>query len=1189
MYLKLLEMSGFKSFANKTKLQFEPGMTAIVGPNGCGKSNVSDAVRWVLGEQSAKALRGSSMEDCIFNGTDSRKPVGLAEVNITFADCEGMLETEFHEVTVTRRVDRSGAGQYYINKTACRLKDIQRLFMGTGIGTTSYSLMEQGRIDRILSARPEDRRAVFEEASGITKFKADKKEAIRKLEHTEANLLRLSDVIREVKRQIGSLQRQAGKARRYKAYREEMRSLDVFATRERLKEADREIRAIAQNIARHDGGIRAARNEVDEMEEGNRSMRESLMRTEREIGGFMEAGVQAQSRLDHTHELIRMNRQRIGEYRALSERDGREIETLRGQIEEHRNLLGEQAERVQAAEAQRTEAESELRRAAEALESRRRETDAVREQVEKLRADAVELESAASHLQNEMVRHESQERSTVLQRERLTSEKSQLARTVETFAGRREEMAAELASLREKATEAESRLGELLRRKEEKEQEIARLREKGAEAQSRAAARRARIEMLREDEAARDDFPGGTRMLLDESKSMEAGASAVLGALAAHVQAEPEFTAALETALRAWLDAVLVADAEAAHAVLRRLEDARKGPARILAIDAASDKSPPTAPDGAVRLIDHVRFSNDGAKAVVQSLIGHVLVVERAADLPVRPHDDRTYVSRAGSSVRPDGRAEFWMAETGNANPLSRRHMLAEAESSLARDESELQALSASVCRLDDAIRELGQQIREAQDRTDRARLSAAQKEGESQVVGREAEEAGKRLETVTWELDDITARQASGEDEKHSILNRLDEVRSQREEVVKDIGARTKALEQLESEQSALQSETTEARIRFAALDQNLEHLGSQHANVRLRVEEMEGAMGGRSEGIRAYAANIESLEGEVAELERKLTDLEEAVKAHGERAESLRRNREKQSEELKQMETALGRKRTELDGLREKKSAMDIRLSECRLRRQNQIDRLASDYGMTPEQITEAPTPEWKDKPPTLEQLETSVAELRTKLEGMGPVNLVAIEEYEELQQRYEFLSTQEQDLTKSKQQLMDMIRKINKTTSEMFQTTFNQVNANFQETFKKLFNGGSARLVMVDEEDVLESGIEIIARPPGKRLQNVSLLSGGERTLTAVALLFAIYMIKPSPFCMLDELDAALDDSNIGRFVNILQGFLDQSQFVVITHNRQTIAAADVLYGVTMPERGVSDVVSMKFKEAEALAEA
>jgi chromosome segregation protein len=460
---------------------------------------------------------------------------------------------------------------------------------------------------------------------------------------------------------------------------------------------------------------------------------------------------------------------------------------------------------------------------------------------------------------------------------------------------------------------------------------------------------------------------------------------------------------------------------------------------------------------------------------------------------------------------------------------------------------------------------------------------SLALKEGENQIVSAEAAQAQERLDTVTWEVNNLGTDDTSRQEDRKSLADEIERVRNNKERLAQTIRAGTEKLHDLEGRHAELQADLTKHSIKSARLAQEVEHLRSRHQTVEERLTELRTMMNSRSDGIVSYKGSIEKFKDAIKEAEEEVVSLASSVEANDAESESLQKNKDKQSRELEALEEALATKRRLMDQFLKDKSDLDLKLSENTMRRQNHMDRAASEYGMTIEQMMNEPEPEWKDEKPETDVLETQIAELRTKLEAMGPVNLVAIEEHRELEERHAFLTKQEEDLVNSKQQLLEMIRKINRTTSEMFRTTFAQVNKNFESTFTKLFNGGSAKLVLVNEEDVLECGIEIIAKPPGKRLQNISLLSGGERTLTAVSLLFAIYMIKPSPFCLLDELDAALDESNIGRFVSILREFLDQSQFVVITHNRQTIAASNVLYGVTMPEKGVSRIVSMKFSEA------
>ena len=1180
MYLKSLELIGFKSFAERTKLEFEPGMTAIVGPNGCGKSNISDAVRWVLGEQSAKALRGAKMEDCIFNGTDSHKPLGMAEVTLTLADCEKSLGTEFHEVNVTRRVFRTGEGQYFVNKTPCRLKDIQRLFMDTGIGTNSYSLMEQGRIDLILSSRPEDRREVFEEASGITKFKADKKEAIRKLEHTEANLLRLADIIREVRRQIISLQRQAGKARRYKTLQEQLRGFDLYATRERLNALSQEIASLEARLASVSEREEALRADLSESDRQAGQIRSELGSTEREIAEAMEAAVRAKNELDRARELIRVNQDRIREFRDFSDRDNRDAEEARARLAEHKASLQDLLAKLEEATRDRDAAERELRERAEQLAKHDAGIEDLKKAQHDLNAESVDLESRLSRLQNELYSLEAQERTNVIRRERLAAEQAELQRTAEAYQGRQDEMAQGLKALQADVDGLTERIAAMTGQRSNKAQAIEDLRKDLAEIKTRLAARQAQAELLGSPDAKAEGFPGGARLLLDPSGGLAIDRSRILGSLAELVQAEPAYRTALEASLRAWLDAVVVSDDVFALELLKELQARAGGSARTLAVTSAAPARATLSEGPGERLADHVRCSAE-VRPLVERLLHEVRVVDDLSSIRLPLPAEAVFVTRTGAVARGSGSFEFWMPEPHEVNPLARQHLLAEwaqeaADLARRRDEREtaLRALLSDEQAFDESLRQ-------AQAQLDEGRRKLALREGENHIISEEASQARERADTVAWELNLLNEQQSTGGGRRTEIHREMEEVRTRLADIHSATALKADALRALEHERSERNAEVTDRRIRFAERRQEVEHLAARKDPVEARIVEFDSLIRSRSEGVTSYRLRITELEQAIREAEGRIQPLQEEAAAHGTRLEEARRRREEKMSALALHDQALREKRGVMDEVLAQKSQVDVELAEQRIRRQNLIERVGADYHVTPEQMAAEPEPAWENgAKPDRETLETQIAELRAKLEAMGPVNLVAIEEHRELEERFTFLSQQQEDLVKAKQQLMDMIRRINKTTTEMFQATFDQVNANFQDMFKKLFGGGSAKLVLVNEEDVLESGIEIIARPPGKKLQTVSLLSGGERTMTAVALLFSLYMVKPSPFCLLDELDAALDESNIGRFIKVVQGFLSNSQFVVITHNRQTISAADVLYGVTMEQNGVSKIVSVKF---------
>jgi chromosome segregation protein len=1175
-------MVGFKSFANSTTLQFEPGMTAIVGPNGCGKSNVSDAVRWVLGETSAKALRGSKMEDVIFNGTDTRKPVGMAEVSITFSDCESVLGTDYNEITVTRRVFRSGEGQYFMNKTPCRLKDIQRLFMDTGIGTSSYSMMEQGRIDQVLSSRPEDRREIFEEASGITRFKADKKEALRKLEQTEANLLRLDDVVREVKRQIGSLQRQAGKARRYKELRDQLRVFDTYWTARKLEKMDADIQLLESTMAELNGRIQVMHEDLQKGESLGAGSRDAIMELEQFIGETTEERATAQTRLEHNHDLIRINRDRVEELRNLAERDRQDGVLARSQADQHRLAIQELAESLGRTQADRDTLEREWKERNEALTLLETQVERARKEIQTLRADAMALDHAIAQRQNQLTQIESRQQAGIVKRERLSAEHAQTARDAAETEAQLGTIAGHLGELQRELAQRESRLEELQDQRHEKATEAEALRKDCNDINAQLAVKKAQIEILEADEQSAKDFPEGARLVMDGTNPLGINTQSVLGALASHIQTDPEYRTALESVLRAWLDAIVIANIPDALAILKELQGRKAGAIRLLA--AAPSVNAPTipTPSGAERLFDRISCT-PFAKPAVTRFLANIFVVAGVDLIPADIPEGAAFVTRDGVIARANGAFEFWAPEARGANPLTRRHQLADLHDGLNSLGDSLDGRKRTVADLTAELAELDRSISEATTLLTEQRRAVALKEGEFQVVSADARQSRRKLEVMGFELEAL--RKLAGDDkERETLCLAIEADRGRQAGSLARLESLTHEIQDLEGRRTPLQAATTDARLKYSEARQKVEHMTQQQGPLTHRLAELEAVIKSRSEGLIQYERTIEQLTHATAEAEGQLSSLKTSVGALTEKLEDQKRQRTEKVKALTILESDLAAKRELMDEAREHRSKLEVNMAECRMRRQNLLDRATSEWGLTVEDLMGAPVPEWEGEAPEGGQppYERIIADLRTKIEAMGPVNLVAIEEYQELEERYAFLTGQQQDLVSAKDQLLEMIKKINLTTADLFTTTFAKINENFQIMFERLFNGGQAKLVMQAEGDVLDCGIEIIARPPGKRLQTVSLLSGGERTMTAVALLFAIYMIKPSPFCLLDELDAALDESNIGRFAKVLVEFLKQSQFIVITHNRRTIAAADVIYGVTMQETGISRTVSMKFAE-------
>ena len=1066
MYLKRVELVGFKSFAEKTVLNFEPGWTAVVGPNGCGKSNISDAIRWVLGEQSAKALRGGSMADVIFNGTDTHKPLNMAEVSLTLAECEKALGMEYSEVTITRRVHRSGDSAYYLNKAPCRLKDIQRLFMDTGIGRNSYSIMEQGKIDPILSSRPEDRRAVFEEASGITKYKADRKEALRKLEQTDLNLQRSDDVIREVKRQIISLQRQAGKARRYKEIAAQMQGYEIFSAGHRLKEFDTRLEEIGNQAASLAEQLEAHREEIEQTEQVAAATREALTATDTKITEAMEQAAAARGDFEAARQAIQINQDRIRELEEVAGRDSRDADEARARQEalqaERASLETQLA--ASATRVQETQAALEAARATH--DQAEREARDIRQTLAALRTRIMECDQRQMRLQSELNAYDERERQTLVRKERLAAEKTQTAETAATLATRLAEMDTRGKQLQEAVQTASTALETLNRQRQEQGRSINETRQRLNNLQQKAAGLKARVEVLTASEKKAEAFPGGARLVMSPESDGAIDKSRVLGPLAAQFTAEPKFQTALESCLRSWLDAIVVQDTNAAFEVLALLQDKKAGAARLLSVDAFEpNPTPVTVGEG---LIDHVRF-DERIAPLAQRLLGHVRVLESWDQLPEEIFPDTVLVTLDGALYRGDGSAEFWIAGEQANNPMARQALKNKAVEELTAVEKDLEEARSALQVLQDDERSAEERLAKTREEVQQARQALARHEGEARALGQEAQQAGRRAEAVQLELSALLAREQASGDQRATISGKLEAAR----------GERT----------------------------------------------------------------------GQLAKVE--------------------------------EAERTLRERRHTAQSLQDARNKLEIEGEGKRIHRQTLLDRIEQTYHLDAAALADAPAPAWEEgEEQTVAAAEARVSDLRGKLEAMGPVNLVAIEEHQQLEDRHQFLTAQHNDLVQAKEQLMEMIKTINASTTELFRETFNKVNENFGQMFKRLFGGGTAHLVLSDETDVLECGIEIVARPPGKKPQTISLLSGGERTMTAVALLFALYMVKPSPFCVLDELDAPLDEANIGRFIEIVQAFMEKSQFVTITHNPKTIAAADTLYGVTMEVKGVSKIVSVKF---------
>jgi chromosome segregation protein len=1087
VYLKSLDIVGFKSFANKTKLEFEPGMTAIVGPNGCGKSNVSDAVRWVLGEQRARALRGAKMEDVIFNGTDSQKPLGMAEVSITLSDCTDALGVEYDEVCIARRVFRSGESGYFLNRKACRLKDIQRLFMDTGVRTDSYSILEQGKIDQILSSRPEDRRSVFEEASGITKYKADKKEALRKLEHTEANLLRLEDVIREVKRQIISLQRQAGKAKRYKELAEEVRGLDIYVTRERLAQYAQKLNEFSGELQVLERTVKELHEQVESAESEAESSRQALTQLEETISQAMEQASSAKSELERTRHLITMNTDRIAELTTLAQRNTQETEEARVRFETHTSELNKIIAEMATSEEEKAAAKKELDHVTLIQREVEEQMNATRAQLNNLRNESVALDSTSSKMQNELNELDARDRSAMLKKERLSTEKAELERSLASFVEHQQQMDAKVETLSAKVAEQAESLNTLNGERSGRKDRIIDQDRAFNEHLKSIAAKSAQLEMLSGGEARQEGFPPGAQILLDPPNDFSLDRAAIIGPLAEQLKTSPEYQTALEAILRPCIDAIVVKDEAYARDALAWLRDQEAGSARLLSVAATKEEAPLDHSSGIGKgLLECITFGDDVAP-LVRRLFWNIRVVGSEVEMPDVLSADTVVVSQDGTVVSGDGSSELWMPGTEDRSPLARHQLREQLQEEIVKLEAEAGKTEETLKTLRGEESGIAEAIEKARQMLEEFRRELALQEGERQVIVRETTSARERVETVSFEFNNLTESESKGVELRTRLATELQETRDRQVNVRTQSAEQTKALTEIEERRSDTLAVTSEHRIVFSQKSQALEHLINRKQPMEARIRELDELIAERTTGVDSYNQRIDGLKSSIEEETAKIEPLEQRLQETAKTLEDERARREETIRILTTAENRLRGLRDSMESELNKKSQFEVQRAEYSMRHDNALERITGTYHITKEEMAETEAPRWEnDEVPDQEVIETRVAEIHAKLDAMGPVNLVAIEEHAELEERFAFLNKQQDDLVAAKQQLLDMIKTINATTTEMFKDTFDKVNMNFQEMFKKLFGGGSAKLVLTDDEDVLESGIEIIARPPGKKLQ-------------------------------------------------------------------------------------------------------
>ena len=1177
MRLESIALHGFKSFGEKTVVRVLPGITGIVGPNGCGKSNISEAVRWALGEQSAKSLRGQLMEDLIFHGSQSRKPVGLAEVELTFRN-DGTLSVPWAEVSVARRLYRTGESEYLLNNSAARLRDILDLFAGTGANPRAYSVIDQDKLNHVLTAKPHDRRVFIEEAAGIARYKQQRNETQGKLDATKQNLVRARDVMDEVKRQLSSLERQAKKAQQYKALQTTKRdlSLVVLAAEYTARVAEGERRAAELSRLRDQEQMlrtRAAKLAAQEAQQ-----RERLQESDHRLSDLRQSGQKVQGELER---LLERREQMGVQLRELAEEALRLDEETRATADRLGAIVGErEAGRQALAEASRlTEERARTADALAAALERHRETLAA----ERDRAEATRLEQVRVAAERvDLMRHagELRERAAQLRRraERLAAELSDATAEAAgidalraSLVQARDVAQTELGALAGERAELATRLAAEERRLAEAEGAL-------ANARVTLAAHRSSLDALAALERAREGYGAGVRAVFDQEHAE--ALTGVVGTVADLLEVPLGMERAIEAVLGERLQWVVVERFEHARAAVEYLGAHSLGAATFLPLEHLP---PPTGPQPDANDARWVAC-NVGAPSLslVHHLLGQVAIVEhldQAEALWRRNGVVATYVTPAGEVLGPTGRLHGGgqaRAADVEHSLLARKRRLRELDDEVRRVSTNLDETQERVARFETEVSAIRGQVAEIERTLHARETERLASEKDLEQATREHDRVHRHRETI-----EVEARQVALEaEETDGTLAQLE----QRVTLARDaetahearMARLREAIETAQVRETELVAETTACRVALASTTERVEALGRELT----RIDDIERDLTARIDQARARQAQLTDRRAWLAE-ERERTDasareiaverdrMDVEVRQAAEGHEGL-------AEELRAIEADQRAVDGDLGRLVASIHEIDLGATECRVRREELAQEAWRAYG-----VDEAALAARHDPAGDLETVRGRIVELEAKVAAIGPVNLVADDEYRELDERLGFLQTQHDDLVGSIKDLERALRGMTRTAQERFTQAFEEINRHFKELFERLFEGGRAELRLVEAEesgDPLDTGVDLMAQPRGKRLQSVTLLSGGERALTGLALLFAIFYFRPSPFCVLDEVDAPLDDANIHRFLRVLRELTSRTQFLVITHNRKTMEAADILYGVTMEEPGLSKLVSV-----------
>ena len=1183
MYLKRLELQGFKSFADKTVLEFKPGITSVIGPNGSGKSNISDSIRWVLGEQSMKSLRGASSSDIIFAGTQNRKSLGFAEASIVIDNTDGKLPIEFSEVTVTRKIYRSGETGYFINKVPCRLKDILELFMDTGIGKDGYSIIGQGKIDEILSNKSEDRRRIFEEAAGIVKYRTRKQESEKKLEQTKLNLLRINDILSEIEATIEPLKVQSEKAKKYLDLREELKNIEVGLFVYNIETYKEKLTQMVKDIEVMQCQYDEENGKWEKIKELKEELKQKVDEITAKIEEMQNCGFESANKIEKINSEINVSKERIENNKSNHERFANEIEEVKIRIEgleeekdqkrQKQDNLNSNREKFQR---ELDEKQGKLDELTKKLSSKELEIEAKKQRVDQNTESKYEI---ASQINTQDVNYDNLEK-------RQKSVKQEIATTISELDSvklNKHEISKGFYEIESKRNENLKQLEETNSKKQQSQIKIKEFEEKINKLLDESRIKNSRYKFLIETEKEKEGYIKSVKSLLLETEKNTSLKKGMHGVLANLISVEKEYETAIEMCLGAALQNVVTETEEDAKKCIEFLKSGNLGRASFLPISAVKgkelEKFNQKGLNGVIGIASNLVKFNKKYEQIVVNLLGRTVIVDNM-DTAIALAKQNNYAFRIvtlkGDLVNPSGVMTGGSIAQKTVNILGRGREIENLESQIKKIENQIETIKLEQQKFEDSIKGvIDKSLKLENDLKEVDIVYATEKQ---------------KMVAIEENIARLEARLSKLKEESVQIDNQKQENRKVKEEKEKEIETLTKEIEELniEIEEYAklnkddqtyidnLNFDITNLKISVSSFDESKNSLEEMIERIDFDIQNNKDSIENKEKAINIIKEENIELENSIQSLNNEIEKIKLEVAGSSEKIEELKNERIQKNEKLSKIEDEITEKFKVLEDLKEQIVKLDVKKVKIEQDIEDVINTLWEEYEITPNNAKEF------QRPSNIQEANKRVHNLRNSIRDLGSINIDSIEEYKKTKERYDFMCEQRLDLENTAAKLRKVIQDMTSTMKEQFAEKFAVINKNFNEVFVELFGGGKAELILEDENNILECGIDIRVQPTGKKLQNMMLLSGGEKAFTAIALLFAILKINPAPFCILDEIEAALDDVNVYRYADYLKKFSEDTQFLVITHRKGTMEAADTVYGVTMEENGISKLLSMKLSQ-------